>query len=110
MRVPPSQSATSSEAVASACFAIFQVQRPGNACEPRADGENFHRVGGANQRMRKRQMGLRALLHRSGNVDQNNDTPLPQPALALTQAKNLAGVTHGVAEHAAGVRARSATG
>ena len=73
MRVPPSQSATSSEAAASACSRLRQAQRPGDAGEPRPDGEDLDRVGGAHQRVGESEMRLGALLHRAGDVDENND-------------------------------------
>ena len=64
--------------------------------------------GGADQRVGKGEVRLRALLHRAGDVDENDNAALPQTALALTEADNFAGVTHGVAEHAPRVGGGSA--
>src|SRR5215831_11821399 len=58
--------------------------------------------------MSEGEMSLGALLHRAGHVDQENNTTLPQPALAPAHADELAGVAHCLAKHPSRVGARPA--
>ena len=79
---------------------VAQPERPGDPGEPGAEGEALHALGRPMERVREPQRGLGVLLHRAGDVDEQQDPALPARAPAPRKHRRIAALSHRGAQRA----------
>ncbi len=90
IRVPPSQSATAGAAQVEGATDVAMAKRAGEAGQPRAEGKRLDRRQRLRQRVGEAHVALRVRLHRTGNIDKEEDAPRPLAAAPSMPARNPA--------------------
>src|SRR5204863_5974214 len=82
-------------------LAALETQCAGDAGEPGSEGEYLDVRDGVHQRVRELRIVVGASLHRTGDVDQQQDLAWPRAPLQPSEPQHLAIVAHALAQGAA---------